>query len=68
MIVKAIFKNENYNYFRDKTTSKEIHNQVRSMVDFPTANTFICGKNVKIIETKVASVEKTNKKIAEVIN
>ena len=49
-------------------TAKEIHNQVRSMVDFPTANTFICGKNVKIIESKVVSFEKTNKQIAEVVN
>lgn len=29
MIVKAIYKTDSYNYFRDKTTSKEIHNQVK---------------------------------------
>ena len=49
-------------------TAKEIHNQVRSMVDFPTASTFVCGKNVKVIETRVVSVEKNSNKVAEVVN
>lgn len=29
MIVKAIYKDSNNNYFRDKTTAKEIHKQVK---------------------------------------
>ena len=34
-------------------TALQIHNQVRSMVDFPCAYTLINGKTVKIIETRV---------------
>ncbi len=34
-------------------TSKEIHNHVRSMVDFPCAFTFLDGKMIKIIETRL---------------
>ena len=34
-----------------------IHNQVRSMVDFPTAYTFINGKLLKIIETRLTKTE-----------
>lgn len=29
MIVKAIYKDDKYNYFRDKTTSNEITNQTK---------------------------------------
>ena len=34
-------------------TAEEIHNHVRSMVDFPCAYTFLEGKMVKIIETRL---------------
>lgn len=34
-------------------SAREIHNQVRSMLDFPTAYTFFNGKMIKIIETEV---------------
>lgn len=34
-------------------TATEIHNHVRSMVDFPCAYTFLEGKMVKIIETRL---------------
>ncbi len=39
-------------------TAEEIHNQVRSMVDFPTAFTYFNGKMIKITETKVINMEK----------
>ncbi len=35
-------------------SSQNVHNQVRSMVDFPTAYTFFNGKLLKIIETKLS--------------
>lgn len=35
------------------SSAKSIHNQVRSMVDFPTAFTFFENKMIKIIETKL---------------
>lgn len=41
-------------------TAEEIHNQVRSMVDFPTAFTFINGKTLKIIETEILNNDKNN--------
>ena len=40
-------------------TAIEIHNQVRSMLDFPTAYTFLADKTVKIIETQVIDKEKS---------
>ena len=33
----------------------EIHNQIRSMVEFPTAYTYYCGKMLKIISSSVIS-------------
>jgi methionyl-tRNA formyltransferase len=36
-------------------TAENIHNQVRSMVDFPCAYTFCNGKMVKIIETRLTN-------------
>ena len=45
----------------------EIHNQVRSMVDFPTAYTFYNGKMLKLIETEVIDESKQNK-VVEVSN
>lgn len=42
-------------------TAKEIHNQVRSMVDFPTAYTFFNGKMLKIIETEIIDKTGTDK-------
>ena len=41
-------------------TSLQIHNQVRSMVDFPTAYTFINGKMIKIIETRIIEQKSAN--------
>ena len=38
--------------------ASNIHNQVRSMVDFPTAYTFINGKKIKILETRVTEKSK----------
>ncbi len=34
-------------------TAKEIHNQIRSMLTFPTACTILNGKTVKIMETRL---------------
>lgn len=49
-----------------KRTAQEIHNHVRSMIEFPTAYTFYQGKMLKIIETEV--LDKTVKeKDGEVI-
>lgn len=45
----------------------EIHNHVRSMVDFPTAYTDFCGKMLKITETKVVDKNKTDKNAGEII-
>lgn len=39
-------------------SAKQIHNQVRSMVDFPTAYTFFNKKMIKIIATKVINNKK----------
>ncbi len=36
-------------------SAEKIHNQVRSMVDFPGAYTFLNGKIIKIIETRQSS-------------
>lgn len=41
-------------------TAEEIHNQVRSMVDFPCAFTFLDGKMIKIIETKLTGNKSNN--------
>ncbi len=43
-----------------KNTALQIHNQVRSMVDFPTAYTLINGKMIKIIETRVIEQKNAN--------
>ena len=40
-------------------SAKEIHNQVRSMLDFPTAYTYFNGKMLKIIETEVKKSDKS---------
>ena len=48
-------------------SAKDIHNQVRSMVDFPTAYTMFNEKLLKIIETKVISTECKNGVCGEVI-
>ena len=40
-------------------SAEEIHNHVRSMIDFPCAYTFIDGKMLKVIETR-KSENKTN--------
>ena len=45
----------------------EIHNQVRSMVDFPTAYTGFDGKMLKITETKVIDKDVLHKNSAEVV-
>lgn len=44
-------------------TAKEIHNQVRSMLDFPTAYTFLNGKMIKIIETEFHSADNHSREI-----
>lgn len=36
-----------------RKSAREIHNQVRSMLDFPTAYTFFNSKMIKIIETEL---------------
>lgn len=48
-------------------TASEIHNQVRSMLDFPTAYTFFNSKMIKIIETEIVDREKQSE-TAEIIN
>ncbi len=45
-----------------------IHNQVRSMVDFPCAYTVCNGKILKIMETRLINTAKSGKKCASVIN
>ncbi len=44
----------------------EIHNQIRSMVDFPTAYTFFNNKLLKIIESKVLNNNKNNIQYSEI--
>ncbi len=41
-------------------TAGEIHNQVRSMVDFPTAYTYFNGKMIKITQTKLLHSQSDN--------
>ncbi|MBQ3640856.1 methionyl-tRNA formyltransferase [bacterium] len=48
-------------------TATQIHNQIRSMVDFPTAYTFFEGKMIKIIEAKVSSKEKLHERTGEIV-
>lgn len=38
-------------------SAKSIHNQVRAMVDFPCAYTYLNGKMIKIMETRLLSVK-----------
>ena len=45
-----------------------IHNQVRSMVDFPCAFTFCNGKMLKITETRLTNHKEAQKKCASVVN
>ncbi len=47
-------------------TACEIHNHVRSMVDFPTAYTFFNEKMIKITETKVLNQNKNNIEYAKI--
>ena len=49
-------------------SAKNIHNQIRSMVDFPTAYTYFNEKLLKIIESKVISTECKNGICGEIIN
>ena len=49
-------------------TAKDIHNQVRSMVDFPTAYTMFNEKLLKIIETKVVSNECKKGSCGEIVS
>ncbi len=48
-------------------SSTEIHNQVRSMVDFPTAYTTFNDKLLKIIETKVVSKDCSKNACGEIV-
>ncbi len=48
-------------------SAKDIHNQVRSMVDFPTAYTMFNEKLLKIIETKVVSEKAQNVSCGEIV-
>lgn len=50
-----------------KRSAKDIHNQVRSMVDFPTAYTMFNEKLLKIIETKVASSDCKSVQCGEIV-
>lgn len=53
----------------DWTKSAEcIHNQVRSMVDFPCAYTFCNGKMIKIIETRRTNDKAEGKSCATIVN
>ena len=47
-------------------TAQEIHNHVRSMIEFPTAYTFYQEKMLKVIETEVLD-KKTNANVGEVV-
>lgn len=47
-------------------SATEIHNQIRSMVEFPTAYTSYCGKMLKIISSSVISP--CTKSAGEVVN
>ncbi len=47
-------------------SATEIHNQIRSMVEFPTAYTSYCGKALKIISSSVVST--CTKSAGEVVN
>ncbi len=49
------------------STAESIHNQVRSMVDFPTAYTFCSGKMLKILETRLINSHNGNIAPNEVI-
>lgn len=49
-------------------SAKDIHNQVRSMVDFPTAYTMFNEKLLKIIETKVVSNECKKGSCGEIVS
>ena len=49
-----------------KRSAEDIHNQVRSMVDFPTAYTYINNKMLKIIETNIIDREENKIKESEI--
>ncbi len=49
-------------------TAQFIHNQVRSMVDFPCAYTFFNGKKLKIIETEIMNNGKTGCTCGEIMD
>ncbi len=49
-------------------TARNIHNQIRSMVDFPTAYTMFNEKILKIIESKVTSDECKKGHCGEILN
>ncbi len=48
-------------------SSNCIHNQVRSMVDFPTAYTFFNGKMIKITETRLTDVKVSDVQAGEIV-
>ena len=50
------------------TSSICIHNQVRCMVDFPTAYTFFKGKMLKILETRLLNIKVENYSPNQVIS
>lgn len=49
-----------------KKSALEIHNQVRSMVDFPTAYTYFNNKMLKITETEILNETKNNITFSEI--
>ena len=49
-------------------SAKDIHNQVRSMVDFPTAYTMFNEKLLKVIETKVVSSDCKSGQCGEILS
>ncbi|MBE6139301.1 MAG: hypothetical protein E7174_02190 [Firmicutes bacterium] len=57
MIVKAIYKDGNNNYFRDKTTAKEIHNQTKRYY----GDIFECDDEIAKERIKNGLVEKATK-------
>ncbi len=48
-------------------SAKDIHNQVRSMVDFPTAYTLFNDKLLKVIETQVVSSDCKSVQCGEIV-
>lgn len=64
-IAKKFIKQDGYIDW--SKSARDIHNQVRSMIDFPSAYSYFGGKTVKILETKIINEENTSEKSGEII-